>query len=287
MITIRLAPAMAALGAACLSSTAAAQCRPPAGSHEAKLLAFYEAPIVFSMAAAPERLSPGAIRVGGEAIPVPSPNPALQHPEYCYANTTNNTKLAPIFGRPRLTVGFPGGFVLEASYLPNVTVADAEATIVSVAVARTQALPFMDERLTVALRVDGTVGRVRGAITCPENSLQTADENVPCYGTHPSRDTFHPNSYGGEAAVAMHSMGNRFAAYLGGGIRSLRPRFRAGFTDALGNVDHTTVDVDLLRAAGFAGVTARVRDRIAISTQLYVVPADVTTMRISAQYALR
>jgi hypothetical protein len=278
---------LAVIGAASFPATSSAQCRPPANSHEARLLAFYEAPIVFSMSSAPERLSAGAIRIGAEMIPVPSPDPALQHPNYCYANTTNNTRLAPVFGRPRLTVGLPAGIAAEVSYLPNVTVSAAQANLVSVALTRVEPLPFNKGRLSLAVRVDGTAGHVHGAMTCPQRSLQTNDENTPCYGTQPSRDTYNPNSLGLEAAIAMRAAGDRLALYAGGGARSLRPHFRAGFTDALGNVDHTTVDVDLVRATAFTGVTAHIRDRVSLSTQLYVVPADVTTLRLEAQYALR
>lgn len=274
-------------GAALFPATSNAQCRPPANSNEARLLAFYEAPIVFSMSSAPEKLSAGAVRFGAELIPVPSPDPALQHPNYCYANTTNNTRLAPVFGRPRLTVGLPAGLAAEVSYLPNVTVSAAQASLVSVALTRVEHVPFSGGRLSLAVRIDGTAGQVRGAMTCPQRSLQTSDENTPCYGTQPSRDTYSPNSLGLEAALAMRIAGDRLAFYAGGGARSLRPHFRAGFTDALANVDHTTVDVDLVRGTAFTGVTAHVRDRVSLSTQLYVVPADVTTLRLAAQYALR
>ena len=285
MSRVGVASVFTALGAVLFATNVEAQCRPPVRSHEARLLAFYEAPIDFSMSSAPERLTAGAVRIGGEVIPVPSPDPALQHPEFCYANTTNNTRLAPVFGRPRLTVGLPAGFAVEASYLPNVTVSAAQASLMSVALTRTAPL-LWGERLSLALRVDGTAGQVRGAITCPRRSLQTRDENIPCFGTQPSRDTFRPGSYGLEAALAMRA-GDRVAFYLGGGARSLRPRFRAGFTDALGNVDRTTIDVDLVRGTAFAGVTANVGDHLSLSTQLYAVPADVTTFRLGAQYALR
>ncbi len=278
---------LALFGAALFPAMSNAQCRPPADSHEARLLAFYEAPIVFSMSSAPERLSAGAVRIGAEVIPVPSPAPVLQHPNYCYANTTNNSRLAPVFGRPRLTVGLPAGFAAEVSYLPNVTVSAAQASLVSVALTRVEPLPFSRGRLSLAVRVDGTAGQVHGAMTCPQRSLQTNDQNTPCYGTQPSRDSYNPNSLGLETAIAMRTAGDRLAFYAGGGARSLRPHFRAGFTDALGNVDHTTVDVDLLRGTAFTGATAHIRDRLMLSTQLYVVPADVTTLRLQAQYALR
>src|SRR5450756_403372 len=45
---------------------ATAQCRVPTDSNEGKLLAFYTAPIVFSMAITPEVLLPASIRIGAE-----------------------------------------------------------------------------------------------------------------------------------------------------------------------------------------------------------------------------
>jgi hypothetical protein len=279
------ATSIGALGSMFLSAAAAAQCRPPASSHEARLLAFYEAPMVFSMGSAPERLAPGAWRVGAEAIPVPSPNAALTHPEYCYQYTTNNTKLASLFGRPRISIGLPAGLAVEGSYLPPISVSSARATLASIALSRAQMLPFSDSRVALLLRAHGTVGRVRGPITCPRVNLQTTDAGAPCYGSEVSRDRFDPNSLGAEAALGVSA--GRITAYAGGGATWLRPHFQAGFTDAAGNVDHTTVDVTLVRGAAFAGATLSVRDDIDVSAQLYAVPADVTTMRIGFAYRIR
>jgi hypothetical protein len=287
MTRIALILVAAAIAASLGAGIAAAQCRPPADSHEARLLAFYEAPIAFSMAGAPERASPGSIRLGAEAVPVPTPRPELQHPSYCYQYTTNNTRLAALFGRPRLTVGLPGALALEASYLPPITVGAARATIASVALARTQEAPFSGGQLDVTLRLHATAGAVHGAITCPRGSLQLTDEAAPCYGTDPSRDTFHPTAYGGEIAIRTHDPGSRIAAYGGAGLSALRPSFRAGFTDALGHVDNTTVDVALTRATLFAGAAVRARPNFALMAQIYAVPADVTTIRVGAEYRIR
>jgi len=287
MTSMRYTAALLALGVALLPIAAGAQCHPPATSHEARLLAFYEAPIAFSMAGAPSRLAPGAVAVGGEAVPVPSPDAALQHPEFCYANTTNNTRLAPLFGRPRLALGLPASFTIEASYLPDMRVDDAEASIASLAIARVQNVPYTGGRLISALRVDGTTGSVRGAITCPRGSLQLTDPNVPCYGSEPSRDTFEPNSLGLEGAIGADLAAQRVAFYLGAGVRWLQPRFRAGFTDGFGNVDHTTVSVNLVRRVAFTGVTWHALGRVQLSAQLYAVPADVTTTRVTVEYAPR
>ena len=49
----------------------------------------------------------------------------------------------------------------------------------------------------------------------------------------------------------------RIALYGGGGVTWLRPRFQVGFTDANGITDATRVEVNLVRGAVFAGLTAR------------------------------
>jgi hypothetical protein len=274
----------AALGTALAPVTAAAQCRPPTSSHEARLLAFYEVPAVFALGSAPERLPAGAIKVGAEAEPVPSPNAALTHPQYCYQYTTNNTKLASLFGRPRLTIGLPGAMTFEASYLPPVTVMNARATVASAALSRFQSLSFIDPRLTFALRAHATVGRITGPITCSKSSLQTTDASAPCYGSTPSRDHFDPNSLGIEGAMGTTG---RIAIYAGGGANWVRPHFQAGFTDAVGNVDHTTVDIAVVRGVAFAGASFQLRDALTLSGQVYAVPADVTTTRVGVTYRLR
>jgi hypothetical protein len=140
--------------------------------------------------------------------------------------------------------------------------------------------------VTSMLRVDGTTGRVRGAITCPRSSLQITDVNVACYGNEPSRDTFAPNSLGAEGALGVDAWADRVGVYVGGGVRWLQPRFQAGFTDGFGNVDRTTVSVNLVRGAAFTGITWHVRGPFTVSAQLYAVPADVTTTRVAAQLAL-
>ena len=263
------------------------QCRPPADSHEARLLAFYEAPLVFSIAAAPARLAAGELRVGAEAGNVPSPSPDLQRPEFCYQPHSENTKLAPAFGRPRITLGLPAGFALEASYLPPVTVGGATPHLASVALARPVDLAVGRRQVTLALRAHGTVGRVRGAITCPAGALQVGDAAAPCYGTRPSRDTFYPTMFGGEGAVALRGRSRRVALYAGGGVTWLRPRFRVGFTDAAGHVDATEVEARLVRGSAFGGVTVRAADAILLSGQLYSVPEDVTTVRVGIEYRVR
>ena len=264
-----------------------AQCRPPRNSHEARLLAFYEAPLVFSMAVAPTRVVAGELSVAAEVGNVPSPSSTLQRPEFCYQPHSENTKLTPAFGRPRITLGLPAGFALEASYLPPVTVGGATPNLASVAVSRPMEYAVGGREVTLALRAHGTFGHVHGAITCPQSALQTTDAVAPCYGTQPSHDTFYPAMFGSEGALGLRAHDGRASFYAGGGVTWLRPRFRVGFTDATGYVDSTEIEAQLVRGSVFGGVTVRASSGLQLSGQVYSVPEDVTTVRATVTYTLR
>jgi len=278
--------ALLLLGAVAISATANAQCRPPANTHEARLLAFYEAPLVFSFLTAPSSVPAGAITLGAEAGNVPSPNAEITRPEYCYQPHSEHTSLTPAYGRPRLTFGLPAGIAFEASYLPPVPVGGATPNLASLALARPVDFTLGGRDLTVALRAHGTLGSIRGSITCPAAALQLSDANAPCYGTNPSRDTFYPRMFGTEGAVAMHDRAKRLSVYAGGGVTWLRPRFRVGFTDAHGILDTSDVEVALPRGSVFGGAALRATDVLELSAQVYSVPQDATTLRIALDYRL-
>ena len=73
----------------------AAECRVPKNSNEAKLLAFYSAPISFSPASAPEHGEPWTVRLGAEGGPIPDPDSAIQRSGACFTKKSESTGLAP------------------------------------------------------------------------------------------------------------------------------------------------------------------------------------------------
>ena len=66
-----------ALLALATAADANAQCRPSRGSNEAKLLAFYSAPILFGTVSAPETANAWGVRVSAEVVPIPTVDDAL------------------------------------------------------------------------------------------------------------------------------------------------------------------------------------------------------------------
>jgi hypothetical protein len=286
---------LVALAATVVVATAAqaqttATCRPSTGSNEAKLLAFFATPIAFSPGGIVEQLPPWRLRIGFEATYVPSPSREIQQPEACYGvKKTENTNLSPVFPRPRVTIGLPGGLLLEGSYLPPVTVADAQPNLGSIALTRPWRIAGSDDKGSTALvlRAHGTLGRVRGSITCPKKALQTQDPNLACYGTSASSDTYKPNMFGGEVGLAREAAGGRWGAYAVSGVTWLRPRFQVGFQYKDASFDDTKIRVDLTRFAAGAGAWYRLGTSTAVTGELYSVPNDATTFRLGGAYTFR
>lgn len=263
---------------------ASAQCRVSAGSNEGKLLAFYTAPIVFSMATAPQEMRAGSIRIGAEAEYIPRPDSEIQQTGVCFTQKSEKTSLSPVFGRPRITIGGPFGFALEAAYLPPVTIAKAKPHLFSYAISRAHhfASGPVSNGTTLLLRVHGTFGNVKGAITCPQSSLQQTTAADPCFGNSPSKDTFHPDMFGGEIAAGFAPGTRGLSFYVGAGANRIDPHFQVGFTDLNGNLDATQVELDkpLVRGAVFGGVTAVLRQILDVGAQIYSVPSDATLFRL-------
>ena len=270
---------------------AAAQCRVRTDSNEGKLLAFYTAPIVFSMATAPQEMRAGSIRIGGEGEYIPKPDRAIEQTGACFTQKSEHTSLSPVFGRPRVTIGGPFGFALEAAYLPPVTIARAKPNLFSFALshARHLAVGPALTGTTVMLRVHGTFGNVKGAITCPRSQLQQSSPSSPCYGTNPSTDTFHPDMFGGEIAAGFAPGAGRVSFYGGAGANRIDPHFQVGFTDANGSVDATEVELEhpLTRGSVFGGVTAVLRQILDVGLQVYSVPSDATLFRLNGGIRFR
>ncbi|HST06649.1 MAG TPA: hypothetical protein VLJ83_00665 [Gemmatimonadaceae bacterium] len=260
-------------------------------SNEGRLLAFYTAPIVFSMATAPEVLPPATIRLGAEGEYIPKPNNAIEQTGACFTQKSEHTSLSPVFGRPRITVGGPFGFALEAAYLPPVTIARATPNLFSFGIsnARHFAAGPVSSGTTLVLRLHGTFGNVKGAITCPRSQLQQSSPNSPCYGTTPSKDTFHPDMLGGEIAAGFAPGTGGLSFYAGAGANRIDPHFQVGFTDANGVVDRTQVELTdpVVRPAVFGGVTAVVHRILDLGAQVYSVPADATLFRLMGGIRIR
>jgi len=285
---MRKLTAVFAITCCAAASTVRGQCRPGKGSNEARLLAFYSAPIAFSPASAPEYQPPWAFRIGAEGGLIPAPDPQIQKTGICRINRAEKIELSRFFARPRLTLTLPGHFAIEATYVPPIRINESEPNLGSLAISKTLRIrrEDMGNPTSAMVRLHGTAGRVRGPISCPAKSLQQTSAEQACFGTTPSKDTFKPTMLGLEGILSTAAYDGRMGFYAGGGVNFLRPRFEAGFTDGLGDTDNTQVEADLTRAVIIGGVSVQASTVLDLSAQVYSVRRDVTTLRFGAGYHL-
>lgn len=259
--------------------------RPSKGSNEAKMLAFFAAPLAFSPSGNVGVMRSGEIRVSFDATYVPTPSSDITTPQECYRNDkTENTELSPIFPRPRVAIGLGAGFAIEGMYLPPITVMDATPNLVSFALSYSRGL---GSTTVLGLRGHATIGEVGGPITCSEDVIQSNRPTGSCYAFKPSDDTYKPNMFGAEVFLAFGGRSSKLQGYVGGGMTALRPEFQVGYIDALNNVDDTRLEVSLTRAVAFVGGSYQIAPRFALTGELYSVPEDVTTVRFGGSFTLR
>jgi len=261
-------------------------CKPPASSNEARLLAYFAAPLAF--AAAPEVgiLARWQLAIVGELTAVPNaPASISRSTGVCGFSKSENSGLSPVFPRPRVALGVGAGFVVEASWLPPITVADATPHIGAVALSWSPVGLSLPSGATLTVRAHGTIGGVDGPVTCPRNALQLLTASEPCYGSEPSDDTYDPDVRGLEVVVARRE--GTLHWYAGLGANSVAARFRVNFTDDRGFVDNNRVEINMTRAVIIGGAVWNVSEALALTGQLYSVQQDATTGRLGIAWRLR
>ena len=256
-------------------------CFTPKDSHEAQVFGIFSVPFAFAPAGAPAPLPQWHLRVGIETSYLPNIDDSTATPTVCRPGKgPENMDFGPLLPRPRLSLGLPSGFVLEASFIPPVKVKGAEPKVVGVALGKR----FQLRNMTIGIRAHATAGVVHAPITCDDDALK--DPISECFNGTRSNDEFHPNIFGADASVGWSLGGGRFQPYLGAGYNLLHPRFRVNFTNQFGQVDRRRVEVDLNRAVLFAGASWFPGSRFGVSGQIYSAPTDAVTGRVAVSVGL-
>ena len=259
--------------------------RHPFSDPEGRLLAFYSAAMAFS----PAGLAPDESRlsVSLEVSHVPYLDQAQRRPSIDKPESTN---LAPFFPRPRGALRI-GNWIAEASWIPPMRVFDVEANLGSVAIV---APALTVGSVSVAPRLWGTWGRVRGAMTCSTTTMLGHGSDLElyystvCHGRE-SDDWFEPRMLGGEA-VASRSLGpagGRIYALLG--ARVDRTRFDIGVLtqDGARDADHPILALKAFRPHGALGASWRVRRGVYAGGEVFYAPGSLLTGRVSGKWVVR
>ena len=280
-------PALLALACVVLSArVAAAQegCVPPKDSHEERLFRKMSVPVAYGPLMAPEPPAAGSIALALEVTYIPEIDSATRTPTVCRPDKgPEDVNKLPVLPRPRVRIGLPSNFAIEASWVPPVRINGVKSNLVGVSLERT--VPWKGPGMALRLRAHGTFGVVHAAITCPEDAL--ADPTSTCFGGTESDDSYKPNMFGLDLSVGLRLKGDALRLYGGAGPNWLRPRFQVGFVNAAGELDNSKVETNLTRFAYFGGLTWRPGGRFLASGEVYGQASDAVTGRVALAWMLR
>jgi hypothetical protein len=149
----------------------------------------------------PQALPAGAVVVGLEVDWIPSLSEAEQRVGF---NGTKSEDLdrTSVFGRPRVAVGLPGQFALEASYLPPIDISGVEPDLVALALSRR--LPTT-RKIDSGLRLTLQRGSFSGDFTCSAREIESGPNEFGC--EVPSDDEMTLETASLELSVARRGAG--------------------------------------------------------------------------------
>lgn len=178
---------------------------------------------------------------------------------------------SPVFGRLRMALGLPDGWVAELGYTPPLEIAGSRSrNVFALAVGRR----VLDgDAFTLSLRALGQTGKVEGDITCPARVSGMTDllEN-PYECRAPSQDAFTANYYGIDATIGVDA--GDWKWHAGAGIVRTRLSVQVdAFVAETHDRSHLTSDGNLPWLT--IGVRHDLAPRLSLAAELLYVPLDV------------
>jgi hypothetical protein len=178
---------------------------------------------------------------------------------------------APIFARPRLTIGLPWSTALTLAYVPPIHLFGVTPNLFAFALER----PIYDRKpWTVGLRAYGQIGDVEGAFTCPKEAAHSrpgSPENpLGCEGE--SSDTATQNYGGLELTGAYrieHAKG--LTPYVAVAGNFLDTQFQVDALE-LGVRDRTHLAANTWTFSASGGLVYPLRDDIRLSIGAFYSP---------------
>jgi len=238
---------------------------------EAWALKYFAAVTTFTPMQAPRLRAPGTVEFAIEGGWVPYLTDVERTVGFMGTKTEDLNK-TPFYGRPRVLVGLPAGFSVEAGWVPPIVLHGAKANLFDAAIER----PFFDKPGgSLGLRAYGQFGHAYGDYTCPADSVLSAPGSSG-------------NPYSCEASSTDVANLNYAGAALTGGVRlaeTVRLHFAGGATYndlqfQVGAYWNGTADNTLLMTHGWtgwgaAGVDVALGAHASLSAEAFYSPLSV------------
>lgn len=226
----------------------------------------------------PQRLDAGSMLIGSELVWIPYLTTEQQRVGF-RGTKLEDLNQAPVFARPRITIGLPASFAATVAFVPPIETFGVKPQLVGLALER----PFYEsDRWMIGWRAYGQLGTVRAAVTCPEAAVPFAagSPQNPAGCLEPSSDLATLRYAGLEISTGDVTAGRRVTPHLGGAVNYFDNTFetnarRFDFHDGTGRtefIDRTIQRSDGLTFSVTAGVGLHLTDRLDGAIDVFYAP---------------
>lgn len=216
----------------------------------------------------------GSVEVGVELDWLPRLSKSQKRVGFNGAKEEDLNK-APIFARPRLTVGLPWSVGLTLSYLPPIRIFGVKPHLLALALER----PLYERHpWTFGARLYGQIGQVEGAFTCPKEAAAfPPGSSRNLFGCErKSADTTNQHSGGLELSGSYRiEAAGGLTPYLAVAGNFLDTKFQVK-TRTFGARDRRRLVANTWTFAASAGVVYPLSERWSLSLGLFYTPLWVT-----------
>lgn len=241
---------------------------------EAWAMSYFSSVSLLAGLGTPHSRDPGSLELGFEADWIPQLSKSMKRVGFNGIKEEDLNK-APIFMRPRLTLGLPWKFALTLSYLPPIEVFGVEPNLFAFALER----PLYERApWTLGVRAYGQIGEIRGAFTCPSDVAQFpsgSPENP--FGCEKTSNDIVTQRYGGLEFSGSYRI-NRLhglTPYIAVAGNFLDHKFQVR-ARTFGFADRRRLLADAWTFSASMGATYPLTEQLSVSVGLFYSPLWVT-----------
>ena len=240
---------------------------------EAWAMNYFTSVTLLSGLSMPRSRAPGSIDIALELDRIPQLSESERRIGFDGRKEEDLNK-APVFGRPRVTIGLPWHSALIVSYIPPVKIYGLKPHIVTVALER----PLLESGpWTLGARLYGQLGTVRGAFTCPDDVTAYppgAPGNV--YGCDTQSNDKAYQHYAGfelSGSYRIERLGG-LTPYVTLGVNYLNTKVQV-HAQVFGRADRNRLDADTNTASAGIGLIYALDERLTLSAGAFYSPLEV------------
>ena len=238
---------------------------------EAWAMKYFTSATFLSGLTTPDETRRGSIAIGLEGVWLPTLSEEQQRVGY-YGTAMQDLNKAPVFLRPRLTVGLPGRVAVIAAVVPPIRSFGITPRLGALGVEW-----MMIDRAAWSLgwRAHGQIGTVTGAITCPSSVVAfkpgSGDNPTGCGAESSDVTTMR---YGGVELQVARRVSEKLTPHFAVGVTAIGSVFQTNAV-TFGQLDRTRLRANGVTYSASAGVGYAIADRFTIAVDAFYSPLMV------------